>query len=190
MTPDASIYSDAVILIGPMKSGKTTVGKLLADRLDCTFTSLDLLEHDYAIEVGFDDDIASVLQAEQGGLARYMYRRQFFSDVVVHFLREHREGVLELGGGHPIAPDDAGQVKINQALQSFRNVVLLLPSADIQESLAILKQRQKPEYREPDLNELFLSGNCYFDLASIVIYSQGKSASETCDEILRALTKV
>jgi shikimate kinase len=178
---------EPIVLIGPMKTGKTVVGRLLAHRLGCAFVSLDQLERHYAKVVGFDEHLASVIQSRQGDLAWYQYRRGFFDEVVVRFLAEHTHGVLELGGGHPILPDDEKQARVNQALAPFGNVVLLLPTSDIRESLAILKQRQKPEHLNPDLNELFLSDSRYFDLAKLVVYTQGKSADETCDEIIASL---
>ena len=178
---------EPIILIGPLKGGKTTVGKLLAERLQWPFVSLDRLERHYAQQIGFDPEMASAIQASQGDLAWYSYRRRFFGEVVLRFLAEHREGVLELGGGHPILPEATEQRKLNDVLAGYRNVVLLMPSANIQESLAFLKSRQKPEHLNPDLNDLLLDDRRFFDLARFVIYTQGKLPPETCDEIISLL---
>ena len=128
--------------------------------------------------------MAADLQTEQGDLAWYTYRRSFFDEVVVQFLSEHRHGVLELGGGHPILPDEEKQIRVNKALAPYRNVVLLMPKEDVQASITILKQRQKPEHLNPDLNELFLQDRRFLDMAKFVVYTQGKSANETCSEII------
>jgi len=47
---------EPIILIGPMKAGKTTVGTRLTARLDCLFISLDRLERRYteaSASIGF-----------------------------------------------------------------------------------------------------------------------------------------
>jgi shikimate kinase len=175
---------EPVILIGPMKAGKTTVGTLLAAQLECSFTSLDRLERRYAEALGFDALLADSIQAAQGDWAWYTYRRQFFAEVVVRFLADHASGVLELGGGHPILADEAQQARVDRTLAPFRHVVLLLPTPDIDASLGILKGRQKPAYRDDDWNEKFLQDDRYFRLAKQVIYTEGQSPEATCDEIL------
>lgn len=177
--------TEPITLIGPMKAGKTTVGKLLAERLACPFISLDRLERDYTIPAGFDENEAAAIHQQQGGLAWYTYRRAFFDEAVVRFLAEHTVGVLELGGGHPIVPDEAKQQRIAEALAPYHQVVLLLPTPDIRESLKILYERQKPEHREPDLNELFLADDRFFRLAKLVIYTEGRTPAEVCEEIVR-----
>ena len=179
--------SEPIILIGPLKVGKTTIGKLLAKRLSCSYVSLDNLERSYTETVGFDGDIAATIQAHQGDLAWYTYRRQFFDEAVVQFLAEHNSGVLELGGGHPILPNEEKQSRVNRALEPFGKVILLLPTSDIQESLHILKSRQKAEYLNPDLNEEFLKDNRFLELAKFTFYTEGKSPDETCDDIISRL---
>jgi hypothetical protein len=152
--------------------------------LDCPFISLDRLERTYTAAVGFDETKAAELQRQQGDLAWYSYRRTFFDEAVVRFLAGHAEGVLELGGGHPIAPDETRQQRINQALAPYRHVILLLPSPDLGESLKILNQRQKPEHRHPDFNEIFLADHRFFQLAKQVIYTKNKTPDQVCDEII------
>lgn len=179
--------NEPIILIGPMKAGKSTVGRLLAERLDLPYVSLDGLERPYIESAGFDEDVANKIRAEEGILAWYGYRRGFFDTAVVQFLAEHSQGILDLGGGHPILPDGAKQARVNEALAPYRHVVLLLPIPDPQEALQILKTRQKPQYLNPDLNELFLADNRFLEMAKHVFYTEGKTAEETCAEIIQAL---
>lgn len=179
---------EAIILIGPMKAGKTTVAKLLAERLNRPFISLDRLERKYTAAVGFDEETAAMIQSREGDWAWCSYRRQFFADAVVRFLTEHLIGVLELGGGHPIAPDDEQQTRIAQALAPFPHVILLLPMPDRAEALQILRERQKPEHVvEGDWNEEFLRDDTFVRLAKHVVYTVDKSPVEICDEIIAQL---
>jgi len=177
--------AEPIVLIGPMKAGKTTIGKLLAERLSCSFVSLDRLEQTYTQANGFDEETAAELRRMAGGWARYSYRRQFFAEAIVQFLAEHDSGVLELGGGHPILPDAEQQTRVAHALAPLRYVVLLLPSMDRLESLSVLKSRQKPEHLlESDWNEEFLKDDRFVRLAKHIIYTAGKSPEETCEEII------
>lgn len=178
---------EPVILVGPVKAGKTTIGRLLAKRVDCPFISLDRWERTYTEALGFDPELASLIQTQRGDWAWYSYRRQYFAEALVRFLAEHTYGVLELGGGHPILPDAEKQAIVERALAPYRRVVLLLPTADLRESLTILKGRQKPERLHPDLNEELLADDRFLRLAKHVIYTQGKSPSESCAELLAKL---
>jgi shikimate kinase len=176
-----------IILIGPMKAGKTTVGRLLAEQLGCPFCSLDVYENRYAREVGFRERLAEQIQAEQGVYAWYEYRRKYFDHVVIRFLQDQRTGVLELGGGHPILPTPEQQLRVNRALAMIDHVFLLIPDPDLNRSRYICWERQRPERRDPDLNELLLSDRRFFELAKHVIYTHGNSPNESCEEILAIL---
>jgi shikimate kinase len=176
-----------IILIGPMKAGKTTVGKLLAKQLGCVFNSLDLDEVRYAGEVGYKQRIAEEIRQEQGVTAWYEYRRKHFDHVVIRFLQEHPSGVLELGGGHPILPTPEQQLRVNRALAPISSVFLLIPLDDLARSKFILLERQRPERRNPDLNDLLLADRRFFELAKRVIYTYGSSPEETTEEILAIL---
>ena len=66
---------NSIILIGPMKAGKTTVGKLLAKEVTCPFVSLDSHDTRYMQAVGFDPSNTS-----------YDYSRSYFDEAVVTYL--------------------------------------------------------------------------------------------------------
>jgi shikimate kinase len=61
--------NEPIILIGPMKVGKTMISKLLAERLNCSFASLDRLERTYTQANGFDPHLAALIQAQHGAWA-------------------------------------------------------------------------------------------------------------------------
>ena len=176
-----------IILIGPLKAGKTTVGRLLAENLGCPFCPLDIYEHRYAREVGYKEQLAEQIRAEQGVYAWYEYRRKHFDHVVIRFLQDQNSAVLELGGGHPILPTHEQQLRVNRALARYENVILLIPDPDLNRSRYICRERQRPERRNPDLNEILLGDRRYFELAKHVIYTHGSSPDESCEEILALL---
>ena len=173
-----------IILIGPIGVGKTTIGELLAQRLDCPFTSLDTAERSYTEKVGYDDVYARGILESKGLLAYYAYRRSFFDEAVVRFLADYADGILELGGGHPIVPDQDKQQRIADVLLPFQNVFLLMPSPDQAMSLSILRQRQGLKDTDDDLNELYFADDTFLQLAKFAIYTLDKSPEDISDEIL------
>lgn len=83
----------ALILVGPPGSGKSTVGRLAADRLGLEFRD-------------FDDDIERAHGVPAGELVVTLGRDKFQEserDLLAALLPEHT-GVLALGGGTPTAP--------------------------------------------------------------------------------------
>lgn len=83
----------ALILVGPPGSGKSTVGRAVADRLGVAFRDLD-------------DDVRDAHGVEAGDLVVELGRERF-QEVEVELLRTvlaTYDGVLALGGGTPTAP--------------------------------------------------------------------------------------
>jgi hypothetical protein len=176
-----------IILIGPCNAGKSTIGKMLAARLGAPFVSLDSVERKYTVPAGYDPDRAEEIGKSGVPFAGYGCRRMFFDAAVVGFLADYREGVLELGGGHPIIPDPEKQARVTEALRPYNRVVLLLPTPDLRESMAILRARDGVPEGEPYFNELFLKDDTFLTLARFIVTTHGKTPEETCDEVLAAL---
>lgn len=83
----------ALILVGPPGSGKSTVGRAVAEKLGVPFRDLD-------------DDVREAHGMEAGELVVELGRERF-QQVEVELLREvlaSYDGVLALGGGTPTAP--------------------------------------------------------------------------------------
>ncbi len=83
----------ALILVGPPGSGKSTVGRMAAERLGLEFRD-------------FDDDIERVHGIPAGELVVKLGREKFQEserEILADLLPRHN-GVLSLGGGTPTAP--------------------------------------------------------------------------------------
>jgi shikimate kinase len=184
-----------IVLIGPVQAGKSTQGQLLAEKLGIPQASLDAAGWKYYTEAGLDLVRAGLLRETEGELSSYRYFEQFLLPALERHLRENRDCVIDLGAGHTVYWSDSDLARAQQILAPYRNVVLILPSPDLEESAAILRERTSKigwlkRIREEngfDLNEAFLRHHSNFDLAKYVVYTKNRTPEETRDEILNLL---
>ncbi|MGB3292777.1 MAG: shikimate kinase [Phormidesmis sp.] len=178
-----------IVLIGPIGAGKSTIGERLAAQLECPQCSMDDYRWGYYKEIGYDEAIAKQ-KREAGGLwAVGQYWKPFEAYAVERLLSEHRHCVIDFGAGHSVYEEKALFRRVARALSPYPNIVLLLPSADIEESIQILNERNKDEPADcMKVNEHFVRHPANSRLAKFVVYTKGKTPAETCQEIL-ALVK-
>ena len=177
-----------IVLIGPVRAGKSTVGAMLAARLDVPLHQLDAMRDEYYHEIGYDDAYAQRLRDERGWEARYRYWKPFEVHAVERFLSEHPTGVLDFGAGHSVQEEPALFGRVRRALAPYRNVVLLLPSPNPEESVRILKERYGGLVSNGvDFDRHFVTHHSNHDLATLVVYTKGKTPEETCAEILQRI---
>ena len=179
--------AEPIILIGPIGAGKTTIGKLLAEKLSIPFYSLDEEGKQYTASLGYSDEQYDHTKEQEGPFPAYEYARGFFDEALVRFLDAHDDGVFDLGGGHPVVPDEQKQQRINALLKPYSNIILLMPMENLDESLTILRKRNEITDEIPDFNALYFKDRTFWDLAKFVVYTEGKTPEETCGEVLEKL---
>ena len=179
-----------IVLIGPIGVGKSTQGQLLAERLTLPQCSMDKLRWDYYKEIGYDDAIAKQKREAEGAWGIIRYWKPFEAHAVERLLADHRNCVIDFGAGHSVYEDPHLFQRVKQALAPYPNVVLLLPSSDLEESLRILNERNK---ELPDdirrTNEHFVRHPSNYELAKITVYTKDKTPDQTCEQILGAISK-
>src|SRR5947209_4011845 len=100
--------SSAIILIGPIRAGKSTIANLLSERLKLPRYSLDDLFLQYFEEIGFDHNNAKQIHEREGFAGLYKYWKPFEIYALERILSDYPDKcVIDLGGGHSVYEDDA-----------------------------------------------------------------------------------
>jgi shikimate kinase len=204
---------DDIILIGPSSTGKSTLGKLLAEELNLPQCSLDCFRWEYFKRAGYDCELAQKFANNNGVLGLIEYWKPFEADVVERVLAEHRNCVIDFGAGHSIYEDKTLFERVQKALSTYKNVVLILPSPDKAESIEVLVERKYLNYETnitlrvptpyPDqFTDIYYKDSYAFNqasrtyleqqvthhsnytLATKIIYTLNKTPQESAKEIL------
>ena len=188
--------NSTIILLGPLGAGKTTVGQLLAEKLDLPFCSIDNVRGAYYQKVGYDDTFASQIAASPQGLQGVLhYSKPFEVQMVEQVLADHH-GIIDFGASNSVYDDKDLFARVENALAAYPNVILLLPSLDLDESVEILKSRLTQMLTEAgkaftdelfELNKYFVTHPSNHRLAKLVIYTKDKTPETICDEIMQKL---
>lgn len=169
-------------------AGKSTVGKLLAEKLALPQISLDDLRWDYYREIGYDETLAQEIRQKGGFLALVAYWSLFNSHAVERILAEHSNCVFDFGAGPLIFDNSIQQTQIENALKPYANVIRLLPSPDLDKSINILQKRgqhlQGTNAQGFDWSTFFVKHAANRQLAKYQLFTDGSTPTETCAEIL------
>jgi len=177
-----------IILIGPIGAGKSTIGQLLATKLKLPFIEMDELRLNYYKEIGYDEELAKHKRETEGFWALYQYWKPFEAYAVERLLSEHKNCVISFGAGHSVYETEELFKRVQKALSTYKNIILLLPSPDLDESIAILNEREESlRDMKQNINEHFIKHHSNYDLAKHTVYTKGKMPEETCEEILRLI---
>jgi shikimate kinase len=163
-----------IILVGPMGSGKSAVGRLLAQRLD-----LALVDSDAEIEARTGVDIAYIFERE--GEAGFRVREAEVLDDITR-----RPGVLVATGGGAVLDKDT-----RERLRSRGCVVYLRTTVD-QQLARTRRNALRPLLMNPDprgtLERLMAQrAALYEEVADVIVDTDGRKVGSVVDEILRRL---
>lgn len=187
-----------IILFGPLGAGKTTVGRLLAERLKVPFCSVDELRSSYYKKVGYDTSLAAEIAVSSQGIWQLLrYSKPFEARIVEMIVADH-QGVIDFGASNSVYEDANLFARVANALAPFPNVILLLPAPDPEESAAILQQRlirmltaAGATYSDElfALNRHFIEHPSNARLAKWTVYTRDKTPAAICNEILERLVQ-
>jgi shikimate kinase len=185
-----------IIFIGPIGAGKTTVGRLLAEKLDLSFCSVDDVRDAYYQKFGYDKTLASQIAVSDQGLQGVLrYSKPFEAQMVEQVLADHH-GIIDFGASNSVYDDEDLFAKVENALAPYPHVIQLLPSPNLDESVEILKNRiirmltqANKEFSDElfELNQYFVKHPSNHRLAKLIFYTKDKTLERICDELLQKL---
>lgn len=176
--------SPEVFLIGPMGAGKSTLGKLLAEQLGRPQVSLDEIRWDYYKEIGYDKAIQREIKEREGFAGVYRYWKRFEAYAVERAVHDHPGCVMDFGAGHSVQEKEADFARIQALLAPYPNVVFLLPSSDLDETIAMLRARTPFKVGDVPFTRYLVTHPVFRTLATQVVYTEGKTLETICEEIL------
>ena len=177
-----------VVLIGPVGVGKSTIAGLLAARMGWPQVSMDAVCAGYYAEVSADQAVAERPEQAAGVRAAYQAWKPLEAHAVERILADHQHAVIDLGGGHSVQEDPTLFARVQASLAPVRNLALLLPSPDPEESVRVLTERMAPPVGF-DWHRHFVTHPSNGALAKLVVYTAGQTPGQTCDALYRALVR-
>ena len=170
--------SNNIVLVGPMGSGKTTVGRRLAHELNQDFFDTD---HEIIDKTGVNIDYIFDIEGEEGFRER--------ESKILENLCQMSNIILATGGGIVILPKNR-KILINAGL-----IVYLSSSVD-QLLRRTAKSKTRPllensTNRKKTITELVEARDVYYrEVASFVVDTTGKKLQEVINIIIRETKNV
>ncbi len=176
-----------IIVIGPIRSGKSTICKKLAEKLQKNHVDMDEERADLYPKMGYSDEDAETEYDLKGIKGWYEYQKPFELNSVKIIVSSNDNAVIEFGGGQSVYEDDKQAREFIGLMNEQKYVVLLLPCDDNEKSLEILDKRIGDEEAEKILNRIFIDSYTNKAVAKFTVYTEGKTPDETIDEIISML---
>ncbi len=164
-----------IVLTGLMGAGKTSVGKMLAEKLP----NVSFIDIDEQIEKQEGITISKIFETKSE-----KYFRQLETDTIKHFSTMQNQ-IISLGGG-------AFENELNrQYLLNSSTVIYLYAPTDVLYD-RIKKQGNRPlllcDNPKQKLKELLKQREINYKKANIIIDTTNKSFNEITDEIIRKIS--
>ncbi|MCU1262015.1 MAG: shikimate kinase [Bryobacterales bacterium] len=161
-----------IYLAGFMASGKTTIGRALAQRIGWHFADLD-----YDIEAEYGTTIAKIF--DERGEAEF---RRIETEAVINRVNKIRLGVptiLALGGGTYSHPGNAELIENN-------GISLWIDCPFEVISQRVLLSGHRPNARDPvRFRQLFLDRQAFYAKAAMHVFVTDDDPERTVDQILQ-----
>jgi len=160
-----------IVLVGPMGSGKTTVGRRLADELGCDFFDSD---HEIIDKTGVSIEHIFDIEGEKGFRSR--------ESKMLSELSQKSGVVIATGGGIVLSPE-------NRALLQQSGIVVYLASSIEQLLKRTSKSKNRPILekslnREKTIRDILSAREAYYrEVSAMEIDTTGKQLYEVIDTI-------
>jgi deoxyadenosine/deoxycytidine kinase len=181
----------SIVVMGPYLAGKSTIRRLLAERLGRPQASLNPFEDEplcerYFGELGYDWVAARRAFEAAGHEGVYRHDKPYQAHAVGRCLAEHPGHVIELGAAFSVYEDERLRGAVRAALQPH-HALLLLPSPDRDAAYRVLRGRYWALLDLPYFAEQHVRHPANGLLAKHTVYTEGQTPPQTRDGILRLL---
>ncbi len=180
-----------IVLIGPMSAGKSTVGGELAKLTGCRQVPMDFICWYYYFQKGYslekEDTMMSKLE-----VTNYLRKYQLYA--LENAIIDFKDSIIDFGAGHSYYTEVDQIERAKKAFNDIKNIFLLLPSKNEEETSKIcferLKSRKGLEYAEStfQMNNEFIKCKSNKILADHIIYENGRTPQEIALEIKELLS--
>lgn len=161
-----------LVLVGPMGVGKSTVGALVAERLDCVYRDTD---DDIVAAQG--RTIADIFLDEGEAAFRAIEKRAVREALAGH------DGVLALGGGSILDADTRALLAGHQVVYLSMDVEEAVQRTGLNAARPLLAVNPRRQWRE--LMEA--RRHLYTEVARAVVATDGRTPDEVAQGVLDAL---
>jgi shikimate kinase len=164
-----------IVLIGYMSSGKSTIGKHLADKLFLPFIDLDIY-----IEKKEKKSVSDIFK-NKGEIYFRLIEHKYLKEILI----SDQKVVLSLGGGTPCYADNMNLINTANAISfylqtSIKVLVDRLTKEKVDRPLiASLEDNKISEFVAKHLFER----RVFYEKANFIIKTEGKSKSEIIKEL-------
>lgn len=175
---DSNILDNSILIIGPMGVGKSTISDELSKSTGLKVVSLD------------NGEQLSHLYQQKPNYRNFKDFEFYLTSSVLTELDEPM--VIDFGAGHSIYENPIMFYEMKKLITKFKNVILILPSEDLNESLRIINERISTR----DVNDLnqrmannkhFIESPCNYELSTDIIYTNNMSLDEITNTILQRI---
>lgn len=170
-----------LIIAGYMGSGKTAVGKALAENMGFKFLDLD---HEISTLEG-----RSISAIFSGSGEIYFRRKE--TEVLKNLLEQEGDFILSLGGGTPCYGKNLQLIKDNPETTSvyLKTGIDELKKRLIneKESRPLIKELESPEVLEDFIRKHLFERTFYYNQSDLIVSTDGRSVQEIVQEIRKKL---
>ncbi|HAX16074.1 MAG: shikimate kinase [Leeuwenhoekiella sp.] len=165
-----------IYLIGYMGSGKSTLGKILAQEQEMNF-----IDFDHFLEEKEGKSIAKIFE-ERGEI----YFRKKESEYLNELLQGYDNTIISLGGGTPCYGDAMERIKAAEGTSVYINVGV----AELTQRLwsqrdhrPVLKHQDTPEKLEEFIRKHLFERSFYYNQAAVKLMVKGEPVGELVEQL-------